>query len=193
MSSPIETYQLGEYKLEIIPDPTPSSPRGDFNVTTMVCFHKRYDLGDKDHGFRHGDYSSWEEMKRDILKRTKARIIKPLYMYDHSGQTISTSPFSCEWDSGQIGWVFITPESIKEAGHKRPRKATLEQWLETEVNVYDIYIRGEIYGFRLLKNGEEEESCWGFYEADPLENGMSDYLPDEVVDALRAKLGKKAA
>lgn len=192
MSDAIETYQLGEYKLDIIPDDTPSSPRGDFNLTTMVCFHKRYNLGDEDHGFRHGDYESWEEMRADIIKRTKARIIKPLYMYDHSGITINTSGFSCPWDSGQIGWVFITPEKIKEAGLKRPRHKKLEQWLEGEVETYDTYVRGEIYGFRLTR-GEEEDSVWGFYGSDPIENGMIDHFPEEVAVMLREKLGKKAA
>lgn len=190
MSTPYETYELGEYKLEIIPDDTPSNPRGDFNLTTMVCFHKRYNLGDEGHGFRHGDYQSWQEMRADIIKRTKARVIKPLYMYDHSGITVSTSPFRCPWDSGQIGWVFITPEKIKEAGLNRPRHIKLEAWLQAEVNTYDQFIRGDIYGFRLSRKGEEVDSVWGFYGSDPLENGMSDHLPNEVIKAL---LQKKAA
>ena len=31
-----------------------------------------------------------------------------------------------------------------------------------EVEYYDSYLRGEAYGFELYKDGELEDSCWGF-------------------------------
>ena len=31
-----------------------------------------------------------------------------------------------------------------------------------EVECYDSYLRGEAYGFELYKDGELEDSCWGF-------------------------------
>lgn len=85
----------------------PDSPRSWDNLGTMICFHRRYDLGDK-HSYSSDDYSSWEEMKKAIIKEENPAVILPLYMYEHSGISISTSPFSCPWDSGQIGFVLVS-------------------------------------------------------------------------------------
>ncbi len=40
---------------------------------------------------------------------------------------------------------------------RKPRIVCAEKW-----NVYDSYLRGEAYGFELYKDGELEDSCWGF-------------------------------
>jgi hypothetical protein len=78
----------------------------------MVCFHKRYDLGDK-HEYRKGDYSSWAALLKEIIRREDPICLKPLYLYDHSEITIRTYPFDCPWDSGQVGFVFITRDTAK--------------------------------------------------------------------------------
>ena len=60
------------------------------------------------------------------------------------------------------------------------RKRAIEV-MEGEVEVYDQYLRGEVYGYTLLKeeDGEwiEQESVWGFYGDDVMENGISDSVP----------------
>ena len=102
---------MKKYNIKIERDENSWNPREDDNFTTMVCFHKRYDLGDK-HNIKHDDYSSWEEMEEGIKADEEVMIMKPLYMYDHSGITISTSPFGCAWDSGRLGLVYITKASL---------------------------------------------------------------------------------
>ena len=75
--------------------------------------------------------------------------------------TISTSSFSCRWDSGQIGWIYITKDKIEAEGWT-PEQA--DKYLEGEVEVYDNYLTGEVYGFRIEDaDGENVESCWGYY------------------------------
>ena len=52
--------------------------------------------------------------------------------------------------------------------------------LDSEVAVYDSYLRGECYGYELYKNGELEDSCWGFLG--PVEEAVqaiAEHLPDE--------------
>ena len=47
-------------------------------------------------------------------------IVLPVYLYDHSGIRISTSPFSCPWDSGQVGVIYCTKKkAVYEFGKKR--------------------------------------------------------------------------
>ena len=38
---------MKKYELKIVQDTDPESPRTWDNLGTMVCFHKRYELGDK--------------------------------------------------------------------------------------------------------------------------------------------------
>ena len=48
------------YTIRIEQDKHPVHPRRDCDpYGTMVCFHRRYDLGDK-HDYRHEDYSGWK-------------------------------------------------------------------------------------------------------------------------------------
>jgi len=182
--------QDGSVMLKVYYDNDAENPREWDNLSKMVCFHRRYSLGDK-HNYRVLDYHSWEDLKNAIKKDNDVAVILPLYMYEHSGITISTTPFSCPWDSGQIGWVYITKEDIrKEYNIKRVTKKYIEKAtkiLLSEVKVYDDYLRGETYGFVLEKDGEEIDSCWGFYGSDFCTNGMKEQIEKEyqpLVDAL---------
>jgi len=167
----VHSEWIGKYLIEIYQDTDTESPREWDNLGTMVCFHRRYDLGDK-HDYDSDDYSGWEEMKEAIIKQEKVHTILPLYLYDHSGITISTGPFSCNWDSGQIGWIFVSKEKVKEEGMDESK---VEDYLKGEVKTYDQYLTGDVYGYRIyevitcsLGHDHEEDlhSCGGFYGED---------------------------
>lgn len=82
-------------------------------------------------------------------------IMLPLYLYDHSGITMSTSSFSCRWDSGQVGFIYVSKETVrKEYGWSRftkDRVERIEAYLKGEVETYDHYLTGEVYGYTLEK------------------------------------------
>ena len=124
------------------------NPRSWDNLGKMVCFHGRYDLGDK-HDYNHNDYNGWEEMKNAIIKEEDVCVILPLYLYDHSGITMSSSPFSCRWDSGQVGWYFVSKKKVREEyGVKKITQSLIDkvtEVLESEVKTYDMYLTGELY------------------------------------------------
>ena len=167
----LETVDHYSHSIEIHQDDDPSNPREDDNLGTMVCFHNRYNLGDTDHGYNFNNYDSWSELKEAILKDNPKAIILPIYMYDHSGITINTTGFTCNWDSGQIGFIFISREKIREEYSVKnisaKRRAKVATYLEGEVETYDKYLRGEIYGFVVKDStGEEIDSCWGYYDKD---------------------------
>ena len=82
-----------------------ANPREWENLSKMVCFHGRYNLGDKTI-YSQRDVNSWAELEKLICKTEDVLHIEPLYLYDHSGLAISTKPFSCPWDSGQIGVIY---------------------------------------------------------------------------------------
>jgi len=181
-----------EYKLEngntvlIKCDEFPKSPRTWGNLAKIICFHSRYNIGEK-HDYKHGDYSSYDEMAKDIIRKEDAAVIMPVYIFDHGNIEIATTPFSCPWDSGQIGWVVISKDSAKkEYGCKRITakiKEILLAVIKIEVETYSQYISGEVYGFiETDTNGVEVNSCYGFYGLNPTENGMSEYFSSPLIN-----------
>jgi len=159
------------YELNIEQDTSPINPRDkdwtDCNLGKMICFHSRYFLGDK-HDYSQKDYNSWEELEIQLERDFKTGIIIPLYLYDHGGITMSTTPFSCRWDSGQVGFIVCDREQVKKVmGWKRitlKRAEVLEAYLRNEVKTYDQYLRGDIYGYCITDEEDNSiESCWGYY------------------------------
>ena len=170
-----------KYKLEIFDDLNPCSPREFDNLGTMVCFHRRYNLGDETE-LKSSDFSSWEELENYLYKEEDALIAIPVFMYDHSGLWINTTGFSCPWDSGQVGYIYISKEKVREDyGCKRISKKLKEMIREilcSEVDLYNDYLSGNVYGFTLTdkENAEEIDSSCGFYGTDYIENGIFDYV-----------------
>lgn len=98
--------------------------------------------------------------------------VSNLYLYDHSGITISTGPFSCRWDSGQVGFALIHKDTIKENWKDcEDWRKKAEGLVEGEVKEYDDYLTGNCFGFRVLKDDEEVDSCWG-YLGNPEDSGV---------------------
>ena len=170
-----------KYKLEIFDDLNPCSPREFDNLGTMVCFHRRYNLGDETE-LKSSDFSSWEELESYLYKEENALIAIPVFMYDHSGLWINTTGFSCPWDSGQVGYIYISKEKVRrEYSCKRISKKLknmIREILCSEVDLYNDYLCGNVYGFTLTdkENAEEIDSSCGFYGTDYIENGIFDYV-----------------
>ena len=163
---------MKKFELKIEQDTDPMNPRTDWdNLGTMVCFHKRYDLGDKT-DYRSNDYDSWDELKEGIITNEGEVTILPLYLYDHSGITISTSPFDCNWDSGQIGFIFVSKYKIKKEGIDETK---VEEYLKGEVETYDQYLTGEVYCYEVY----EIETCDKGHEHKTLVGSCGGYFGEE--------------
>ena len=207
-----------EYTLGVERDDWPDNPRNWDNLCTIVCWHDRYNLGDE-HSFddvdeflermcyevlhKEGDeidrLNSLDKLK--MLKESNLILIKEINMYDHSGITVSTSssyPYNDRWDSGTVGFIYVTKKTLfEECGDitEKNWKERGDQYLEGEMETYDQYLRGDVYGFILTKKvitqekcphcGEvireyeediEDDSCWGFYGDCLEENGILDNI-----------------
>jgi len=143
-------------------------PRDQDNIGTMVCFHRNYQLGDAG-GTRRKMRAGLPifpnaDSFRDFMEETKP-IVLPLYLYDHSGITMSTRPFGCRWDSGQIGWIYCSIEKAKQEFPAHPSlNDVVEKALHAEVEIYDQHLRGNCYGYQLQDDqGTLLDSCWGFH------------------------------
>jgi hypothetical protein len=183
MREAVKTEMVDSLRVSVFPDEDPQNPRRDDNMGKFALSHRRYDLGDSDEtlGFKFNasDYDGWEEFGESLIKDFNPVMIKPVSMYDHSGISLSFG-VSRGWDSGQVGFAYITREAL-ERGYG---KSTVKTWtpeqllkaadsvLENELAAYNAYVSGEIYGFVIEEkkgcdhcgHGEwvELESCWGF-------------------------------
>lgn len=180
----VETIKLKNGQiLEIHQDNDSPNPREDWdNAGKMVCFHKRYDLGDS-HNISPDNFENFEDMVHNTIENG---VYLPIYMYDHSGITIRTTPFDCRWDSGLLGFIYMTAQDIRREfgnANEESRDKALKL-LKSEVKTYDTYLRGDVYGFVLYEvvtcnlgheHKEEIDSCWGFFGSDHEESGLFEH------------------
>lgn len=149
----IKTYDHKGYTIEIHYDEWGESPRNWDNFGTMACYHRRYTIGDEK---QYEDPIALQE----YLTTSEDMIYLPVYMYEHSGIALSTSPFGDRWDSGQIGFIYMTKEKAKEEGITEYE--ALDR-LDREVKTMDDFVRGNVYGYKVFNDeGEELDSCWGY-------------------------------
>lgn len=163
-----DTEQLpGGLTVEVAYDDHPMDPREWDNLGVMVCAHRRYNLGDISHNRPVDAEDIIEEAKED-----GARVILPLYLIDHSGLSMSTTDFlhidPGGWDSGQVGVIYDTNETRDLLGIPEDwDDGRIAKALIDEVEVYDQYLRGQVYGFVVKdEDGTVLDSCWGFFDPD---------------------------
>lgn len=147
------------YTVKTYHDTDPESPREWDSAGTVALVNRcRYGFGDE---------ALTPDELRDITN-SPDHIVLPIYIYDHSGVTINTTGFSCGWDSGQVGIIYISKaDAVREWGKIKCTKAVREkarQCLRAEVETLDQYLTGSVYGYRVFDpQGEEVDSCWGFF------------------------------
>ncbi len=133
------------------------------------------------HGFSTGqDFADPQDFDKFCEDNDVVRV--PIYLYDHSGITVSTEPFGCQWDSGQAGWAYLTADAIKSHGIPNP-----EDQLKGAVKQLDDFLTGNVWGYRILRKcpccatpTAEIDSCWGFY-GDP--DGDDAYVREAALEA----------
>lgn len=146
---PIREEKVGKYIIRAYVDEVDFDPREWDNLGKMFCSHKRYQLGDEQ--FKEEEFDDWNEIEQYLKKERNAVIVHPLYLYDHSGITISIRPFNCSWDSGQVGFVYVTKEDIEKEFGKKPNMDKVKEIVRNEVERYDNYLTGNIYRYEVVK------------------------------------------
>lgn len=128
----------------------------------------------------------------------------PVYLMDHGGISMSTGSFGDPWDSGQVGFIFISKKKALETWEYKewcPKvEAKAKACLKEEVKIYDQFLTGDVYGFQIecydmcfeqvapedvcwdSVEWESVDSCWGFFGADIEHSGMWDAILGDAVD-----------
>lgn len=163
--SPLKSFEVGRLRVLIEQDCDPQSPTEWDNVGKIAYVSDRYTLGT-------------EHVSRDRLDEIAAGIGSgeligmPVFAYIHSGATIraaESNPFHCPWDSGQSGFVYCTREKAIQEFPGQAEKVVRREALRVmvgEVETFNQYLQGDVYGYRIMDGDDEIESCWGFYGLD---------------------------
>lgn len=167
------------YTIKIFQDDFPISPREDYNLGTIIHWSRNYELGEID-----GRKEDIDPHDFATIKIKEGAVILPVYIYDHSGITINTTGFSCQWDSGQVGWIFADKDAIRKwyqvKNITKKLKERVREHLVSEIETFDKYIRGDVYGFTVEdEDGEGVDSCWGFYDEKECMEAAEESVPSE--------------
>ncbi len=116
MRDSVYSAENDDYKIGIFHDQMPIDPREYDHLGTLLCWHSRYSLGDEPDDYLPGsngegryvksvyDIDNPAQVENDLVE--SGHVVLPVYMYDHSGITISTTPFRSKWDSGKLGFIY---------------------------------------------------------------------------------------
>jgi hypothetical protein len=105
----------------------------------------------------------------DYFKQERgARVVVGLTVYEHSGITMRagdvTLPFDTDrWDTSFVGFIFDTPEQLKETMGDDVTDEKIKEALVEEVNLYASYLEGDVCWFKVEDDETDfSESCGGF-------------------------------
>jgi len=148
MSNLVDVKSYGDYEIQVRAETDLElwNPRDSiFNLGTMVCYHPRYNIGDK------------EFLDADL--EFKEILGLPIYLYEHDGIKISTEPLSCPLDSSQVGWIYVTRKKARDSFGWRKlsekREAVVYDALKAEVDEYNSFLSGDVYYCDIVNAAQE--------------------------------------
>ena len=196
--------ESGRYRAVLVPargdigDLHPRRER-DGHVGVMWARHPFYWLGDdrygRDAATHRDEHPEWAEtsdwftahgpwidtgaMVRHLVRRHGASVVLPLYLYDHSGLSISAGqnlagddvaardaarrggrfvPDPQGWDTSYVGVVFDTARTREVTGVE---PALAEESLRAEVAEYDSYLTNDVWDVRIEQQASDHD--WHLY------------------------------
>lgn len=129
----------------------------------------------------------------DYFKREEgARVVIGLTVYEHSGITMYagdvTTPFDTDrWDTSFVGFIYDTPEGVKQCMGDDATDEQIEKALREEVKVYASYLEGDVSHYSV----EDEET--GFHEGCGGFVGDSGQCETECFEMMEAAIVKRLA
>lgn len=207
----MEEIKSIDYKgmtIRICYDENAESPREWDNVGTIYSNHMDYNPDG--HKIDEIENEDGELVSGELDWRF---IWLPVYYYEHSGLSVSTKrdyPYNDSWDSGLFGIIAVEKgRLIKEHGWRvitKERREEILRVLEGEIETFDSYCRGEVYGFVVEdESGEAIDACGGYYGDDGMgyaileAKGIVDYELERrekeksvaMMDALKKHIAKR--
>ena len=182
-----------EPKLVIKYDESPESPREWSNLGYFITIDRNYYSPDKNEELKElikecgeSAESQKEHIKfiknnwnKTMYPNNKIIAIYPIVKYEHGGVVYRRGE-QHGWDYSNNGFYIITDKTAEELGTE-PKY--FEKVIDQEIEVYNKYVNGEVYGFTLYNDaGEVEDSCWGFYDIEDIRENLPEEWKNEDLD-----------
>lgn len=180
------------YTIEILPDYDADNPFTEGESAPTLALHERAERNfgwstDKDWASRlqnaldqiadhstcqtlYGHRGALDVVNRWLKVAHGIPVVLHVSALDHSGVLpyLGTgSHFSDPggWDSGWVGWLFATPEQMKEWGQDDPEQ--VEKSLRASFSEFAAWVSGDVVGYEVIApDGESLTSCFGIYGSD---------------------------
>lgn len=169
----IAAGQIGDYTWEVVSDAYAEHPYRGWDMLSRMVFSRT---------FSHLAYcpevskmaqQDWRNFSQEP-PWDKLIYITPIYAYSHGDTTFSLRPFSDLWDSGQVGWLFVTQEAAKKNWPKYGGwvlAKCAERLAKQEFKEFKNWVDDGAYGWQVRdKDGEVVDSCWEYYEREAATN-----------------------
>lgn len=187
----------GAKRVTVYYDNHSDDPRNWDNFCHMICEHRRYRLGDNHNGIENELHLlcekygiDWEgDWENDVPEMTTAQmitelqkhiVIRPISIYDHSGVTIFWGGPCDRWDSGCVGFGYCELSDVEKCGRDEKRfpdwRDQAESIMDGEMETYDQYVRGEVYGYILEERRKPSKQLM---ESPEWEQFLEAYWDDE--------------
>ena len=123
----------------------------------------------------------------------------PVYAYVHGNTQLSTTPFSCPFDSGPSGFIACSREDVKKWFDEQDcwSDDEVRELLRSEVEEFSKFLQGDVYVITIYVDGKEEETIGGFYgfdyaveEAKVMAEGFVKHLEKTVKVYLKFNINK---
>lgn len=156
--------------VKIYRDKHAESPLRPHDTVKLALKHSRYDLGHDLDAVE--DAGSLTELRSLIEERHDVVHMEKVHLYDHSMLRVKTGSFNgpaqgyARFDSGPVGYAFITESDVSE-GYSDER---VKDMVESGVELYDQFLRGDVWRCEVVDEGSEEvlDSCSQFYRMESL-------------------------
>lgn len=145
-------------------------------------------------GSRSGQYADpWDSGQVGWILMLKETAMKNLcgYVLDENGERIRVEH---KHEGYPSTWSHLTCPLTDETWRARAIEV-----MEADVRIYDQYLTGDVYGFKLYEKADnpddgdpdvpgwtEMDSCWNFYGSNLYENGILDMVADGLEEALES-------
>ena len=128
---------------------SPEHPRKFIEpITTIISWHPKYknQLSDTNQFQTHYDFIQYlNDNKHDIA------ILRNLYIFEHGNIALSIYPFTDFWDSGQIGYIYITKENNNNKEFIN-MSLNIESYIVNDLKMLEQYINNNVYCIDIYKN-----------------------------------------
>jgi hypothetical protein len=188
MKTYVKTSITTEPRLVIRYDGDSDSPREWSNLGYFITQDRNYNSPDKNEelqavikagGEEVGDNLEHVKYIKKNYKTEKILAIYSIVKYEHSGVSYSLGSKS-GFDYSNNGFYVITDKTAEELG--TPKKS-FEKVIKQELEVYNQWCNGEVYGFTLYDEaGETLDSCWGFYDLESIRENLPEEWKSEDLE-----------